>query len=433
MSSYSYLDQFSSESGDFESLLSKALNSLYARNNIGKVTGDESGSATEVGSTSLKDLTSSDLYRRSLQGASQANADELHTQSSIEYLNTKIRSRFQRYLDGDITLTDFLSNNDSDFDTITSLNSLGVMNCYKHGLSIGMQFTTTIFGKETKLFVISITDNTFTLSLFPGGVPFYSFEEGVTYILSLINNPGITAAVAAIKEQWASMAAWWDKLNSTEYPKTFLGLDISSVPIGILIKLGNSYTGRTFSNREILDVIKYFSIILRKMITFFEKNAAQNPTANSGQIHMLEGLNNLVGIITNIVDISATILDVVEIVKEVLPKFQILAKILGAWLNPTLLLEAGQMLLSQMQTGVTKIINQIYSQIESAVFNFRVPVPTFMMDFFLSPQPLPKAGLGFVTDFAKKSASSIGSSLTGLDSSSDAGIKAITDYAKSAG
>jgi len=438
------IDQFSSEVGEFFSVFQELKKTAYDLSQSAKVSysddivGDEdtsladflasiTGSTTSAGITNPLDLTTNPTVY---------NSESTHTEKAISFLEKKIKDRLDLYLDDKITLIDFLSNNEKDFDNVLAKNSLGVLNSYKHGLSIGLQLTATVGNKQLRFFIVEITENTFRLSLFPNGVPFTNFQEGIDYVLSIVNNQEITDKINGFKAWYAAKALqWqqlWDKYDPLKavWPTDFFGLDITAIPVGNLIQMGNDYSPKTFSNREWIDVIKYFTLVVKKIIHHFElteKNKTNKTQQEIDRLKLLVSLNKFLKAFITLLDIIASVEDIIKFIQDNKPNFEILSKLIGAWMNPAFLLEAGMLFIQMAQKQFDSLIEGIKTQLENYLLAIPIPLPVFLVDFLLKPGPLPSAGLGFIKDGLSQAQSAVQSTIDFLSPINDSIVNSMTE------
>jgi hypothetical protein len=442
------IDEFFTESGNFiqdeESNLYSFYYNLLERANLLK---DDTSSGSEIDINVLiqqiEQLIEPGVSKSQISNSTTPITNETSHDATLSYLKGKIGDRFERYINDELTLSEFIygkngseegpSGQGKDYDRIYALYSIGVFNLFKHSTSKGMAFRVNN-GKMQNVYIKSVTDNTFTVSYHLNGDQAQDFIEGKVYTLYIANWQVLAQEIQEYIDFLVNLAnnlgKLFDDLLNFTYPSEFMGLDISTLPIGTLIDLGTNYKPRSFTDREMLDVIKYFALIIKKMVKSFKtflETQPKNDVLNAA-VQSLEILNNLLTGVLILVNISATILDVVTICREILPKFEILASIIGAWLNPALLSKLGGIFMQEGQKIVDKAIVDVEKQITSYLFKIPVPLPTFILDFFLDPQPIPKAGDSNITAAVKLQARAFGDAVDDAQTASDAALESIKNY-----
>jgi hypothetical protein len=426
-----FLDEFSTEVGSF------IKDEESTRANLIPI--DNSGSEEDF-----------ERARRELEASLTTFTPRDH-ENNLEYMKKKLRTRFEKYLNDEITLSEFYSGKEKDYDNITALHSIGVFNLYRHGLTTGMMFfvtketgastTNPITGEIIELKVVqvvyikSVTDNTFTISYTKNGNQAEDFKEKVYYTFYIANLKNLQKEIEEYIAYLTELANKFNRLLEDilnfKYPTEFLGLDISTIPIGTLLKLGSEYKPRTFTDREMLDVIKYFALAIRKIVIAINKLARQQNSKDPIILNSIDALGKLdlfLFVIIRVVDISATINDIVEIAKEVIPKFQILADIIQAWQNPAIMPKLAGIFMQEAQKAVEQGIQDIEKAIVEYLFSLPVPVPTIILDFFLDPKPIPAAGFGELITNIRSYTDPFKSWVDSTKTQSDDTLKAIADY-----
>jgi hypothetical protein len=429
------LDEYSTEVGNFlKKLDSDLYTTLYPASDRTDLVPDETSSGSEIDLEALRAN-----IEIALDTTSESTSFPLYSEESrqlaLEYLKAKIRAKYDQYLNDEITLAEFIASNSSkDYNLVFAYYSIGVFNLYRHGLSPGMVFLVLNKNKVRSVYIKTVTDNTFTVSYHKNGIQAQDFIEDTTYTFFLAN----WAALAdEITEYIKNLTLLADKFNQMlkdilnfKYPTDFMGLNISTIPIGTLIKLGTAYKPRTFTDREMLDVIKYFALIIKKMVNAFNKLLEAQPKdpliANS--IDALNNLSTILDVVVKLVNISATVADIVAICRRLAPKAEILANIIGAWMNPALLSKLIPIFIQEGQKIVSQIIADVEKEITEYLFKLPVPVPTLILDFFLDPKPIPPAGDTALVADINNIASNFGRKVDEVKQSSDQAIKSVVDY-----